>query len=72
MDIKILGSGCHDCLRLERLVGQVLAELGLGGKCATDRGCSPDCPLMTGPPGPVINGQLVAEQHLPAKQECAV
>jgi len=26
MDIKILGSGCHDCLRLELLVGQVLVE----------------------------------------------
>ncbi len=29
MDIKILGSGCHGCLRLELLMGQVLAELGI-------------------------------------------
>jgi len=70
MDIKILGSGCHDCLRLELLVGQVLAELDM--KADVRRVEDPrqiDRYALAGPPGLVINGQLVAERRLPTKEE---
>ncbi len=70
MDIRILGSGCHDCLRLELLMGQVLAELGI--EADVQRIEDPrqiDRYALAGPPGLVINGQLVAERRLPSKEE---
>ena len=70
MDIKVLGDGCHDCLRLELLVGQALAELGM--KAQVSRVDDPrqiDCYVLAGPPGLVINGQLVVERRLPTKEE---
>jgi hypothetical protein len=70
MDIKILGAGCHDCLRLELLVGQVLAELGM--EASVGRVEDPrqiDRYALVGPPGLVINGHLVAEGRLPTKEE---
>jgi len=67
MDIKILGSGCHDCLRLELLMGQVLAELADVSRVEDPRQI--DRYALVGPPGLIINGQLVAERRLPAKEE---
>lgn len=70
MDIRILGSGCHDCLRLELLVGQVLAELGM--EAHVRRVEDPrqiDRYALVGPPGLIINGQLVVERRLPTKEE---
>jgi len=70
MDIKILGSGCHDCLRLELLVGQVLAELGIEANVQRIEDARQiDRYVLAGPPGLVINGQLVAERRLPTKEE---
>ncbi len=70
MDIKILGSGCHDCLRLELLVGQVLAELGMEANVRrVEDPRQIDRYALVGPPGLVINGQLVAERRLPTKEE---
>jgi hypothetical protein len=70
MDIKILGSGCHDCLRLELLVGQVLAELGIKANVSqVEDPRQIDRYALVGPPGLVINGQLVAERRLPTKEE---
>ena len=48
MDIKVLGEGCHDCLRLELLVGQVLADLGIEASLSRIDGSLPDCPLRSG------------------------
>lgn len=70
MNIKILRSGCHDCLRLELLVGQVLAELGI--KTNVRRVEDPrqiDRYLLVGPPGLVINGELVSEGKLPTRKD---
>jgi hypothetical protein len=70
MDIKILGSGCHDCLRLELLVGQVLAELGMEANVRrVEDPRQIDRYALVGPPGLIINGQLVAERRLPTKEE---
>jgi hypothetical protein len=70
MDIKILGSGRHDCLRLELLVGQVLAELGMEANVRrVEDPRQIDRYALVGPPGLIINGQLVAERRLPTKEE---
>jgi len=70
MDIKILGSGCHDCLRLGLLVGQVLAELGMEANVSqVEDPRHIDRYALVGPPGLVINGQLVVERRLPTKEE---
>ncbi len=70
MDIKILGSGCHDCLRLELLVGQVLAELGMEASLSRiDDPHEIDRYVLAGPPGLVINGELVSEGRMPTREE---
>lgn len=70
MDIKVLGDGCYHCLQLELMVGQVLDELGLpiSVRRVDDRK-GMDRYLLSEPPGLVINGRLVAECHLPTKEE---
>jgi hypothetical protein len=70
MDIKILGAGCHDCLRLELLVGQVLAELGIEASVQRIEDARQiDRYALAGPPGLVINGELVSEGQLPTREE---
>ena len=66
----MLGEGCHDCLRLELLVGQVLAELGIeAGLGRIDDPRQIDRYALTGPPGLVIDGELVVEGRVPSKEE---
>jgi len=70
MDIEIVGSGCHNCLRLELLVGQVLTELGV--EADLTRVEDPrliDRYAPAGPPGLMINGHLVSERLVPSKDE---
>ncbi|MGA9350469.1 MAG: thioredoxin family protein [Anaerolineae bacterium] len=70
MDIKILGAGCHDCLRLELLVGRVLAALSIEASVQRIEDARQiDRYALAGPPGLIINGQLVAERRLPSKEE---
>ena len=72
MDIKILGTGCCNCLRLEVLVLEVLDELRVRGatveKVADERTMSY---FLVGdsPPGLVINGELVSAGRVPSKSE---
>ena len=70
MEIKVLGSGCHDCLRLELLVGQVLKELGVEADLSrVDDPGEIDRYILTRPPGLVIDGVLAVEGRLPGKEE---
>ena len=70
MDIKVLGEGCHDCLRLELLVGQVLAHLGIEASLSRiDDPRRIDRYVLAGPPGLVIDGELVSEGRMPAREE---
>ena len=70
MDIRVLGEGCHDCLRLELLVGQVLAELGIEASLSRiDDPRQIDRYALTAPPGLVINGELVVKGRVPSKGE---
>ena len=70
MNIEVVGAGCHDCLRLELLVGQVLAELGI--EAVVTRVEDPRLIARYapgGPPGLVINGYLVTKRTVPTKEE---
>jgi hypothetical protein len=70
MEVKVLGSGCHDCLRLELLVGQVLEELGIEADLSRiDDPREIDRYVLAKPPGLVIDGVLAAEGRLPGKEE---
>lgn len=70
MNIKILGTGCANCRRLESLVRQA----------ADDAGLNPDIEKVTEipaimaygvmhTPGLVIDGQLKSAGRIPAKSE---
>lgn len=70
MDIRVLGEGCHKCLSLELLVGQVLTELGIEASLGrVDDPRQIDRYVMAEPPGLVINGELVVEGRVPSKEE---
>jgi len=72
MDVRVLGEGCHDCLRLELLVGQVLAELEIEASLSRiDDSHQIDRYALAGPPGLVIDGELVVEGRVPSKEEIA-
>ena len=71
MNIEILGTGCHDCLKLERLVHEVLDELGVRDAKVTwvnderiiRRAMPPD-----ETPGFVIDGILVSSHVVPDRE----
>jgi len=70
MNIRVLGEGCHNCLRLELLVGQVLTELGIEASLSRiDDSHQIDRHVLAGPPGLVIDGELVVEGRVPSKEE---
>ena len=73
MQIKILGPGCANCLKLEVLVMQVLEQSGIRTatvqKVALDREI--DHYLTGDPPGLVIDEQLVwsGGKQLPSREQ---
>ena len=70
MDIQVLGIGCHDCLRLELLLGQLLAELGIdAGLVRIDDPRQIDRYAPAALPGLVINDKLVSEGRAPTREE---
>ena len=70
MEIKVLGSGCHDCLRLELLVGQVPEELRVQADLnRVDDPREIERYIVVGSPGLVIDGVLAVEGRLPGKEE---
>lgn len=70
MRIKILGSGCAKCNRLEQLTRDALAELGLVAEIEHVRDIDKIMayPVMT-TPALVIDEQVRVAGHLPGKAE---
>ena len=68
MKIEILGTGCHDCLVLDLLVGKVLQELGIAdaevARVIEERRIMRYITLDA-IPGLVINGKLVSDRRVP-------
>jgi hypothetical protein len=68
MKIEILGTGCHDCVVLDLLVGKVLQKLGITG--AEIARVSEERQIMRyitldAIPGLAINGKLVSARAVP-------
>ena len=72
MIIKILGTGCAKCQRLEQLTREVVTELGLTAEFdhVTEMNKIIAYPIMS-TPALVINEQVKVEGRMPSKKEIA-
>jgi len=68
LDIKVLGSGCANCIKLENLVKEVVAENNLQANVEkiTDSNKYMDYGVML-TPGLVVNGKVMAMGKIPTK-----
>lgn len=68
LDIKVLGPGCSNCIKLENLVKEVVAENNLSANIEkiTDRAKFMDFGVML-TPGLVVNGKVLAMGKIPTK-----
>ena len=70
MNIKILGTGCPKCKRLEQLTKEVLTEMALTAE--VEKVTSMDEIMafdVLSTPALVINGEVVCSGRLPNKKE---
>ena len=72
MDIKILGSGCPKCQRLEQLTRDVAKELGVvvNIEHVRDMARIMEYPVL-GTPALVVNGAVKVFGRMPSKEEIA-
>lgn len=69
LTIKVLGTGCHNCLELERRLAEVIAKMGRTNiqveRVDDERSIRHYIPLDA-IPGLVIDGRLVSEREIPS------
>ena len=72
MDIRILGSGCAKCQRLEQLTREVAAELGVNAQFEHVRDMTEimKYPIL-GTPALVVEGEVKVAGRMPSKDELA-
>ena len=72
MQIKILGTGCAKCQRLEQLTREVVAELGIEAEFdhVRDMKMIMAYPVMT-TPALVIDEEVKVAGRMPSKEEIA-
>jgi small redox-active disulfide protein 2 len=70
MDIKILGPGCPNCHRVEKVTREVLTEMGVEATVTkvTDWKKITSYDII-GTPGLVIDGKVVVSGRIPTKAE---
>lgn len=70
LQIKVLGPGCANCIRLEQLAQNAVAQLGLAAEIekVTDYGEIMGYGILS-TPGLVINGQVVSYGRIPSPEE---
>ena len=70
LTIKVLGSGCANCKRLEQLTRKVVDQLGVEAEVikVTDATVYADYGVMA-TPGLVINGKTVSSGRIPSMAE---
>ena len=69
LDIKVLGPGCANCIKLENLVKEVVTENKLSATIEkiSDREKFMDFGVLL-TPGLVVNGKVLAMGKIPTKQ----
>jgi small redox-active disulfide protein 2 len=72
INIKILGSGCANCKRLEAVTRKVVEDLGLSAEFekVTDMADIMKWPILS-TPGLVINDKVVSSGRIPGESEIA-
>lgn len=72
MDIKILGSGCPKCQRLERLTREVADELGIDARFEHVRDIAKIMEYsVLSTPALVVDGEVKVAGRMPSKEEIA-
>ena len=68
LEIKVLGSGCANCIKLENLVKEVISENNIHANVEkiTDREKFLDYGIML-TPGLVVNGKVLSSGKIPIK-----
>jgi small redox-active disulfide protein 2 len=70
MEIKVLGSGCPNCKRLEKVTHQVVSEMGVDATVEKVTDWSQILSFdILGTPGLVIDGKVVSSGRIPSKAE---
>lgn len=72
VNIKILGSGCSNCKKLEEVTRKVVTDIGIEAEFekVTDYAKIMEWDIMS-TPGLVINGELVSAGRIPSPAEIA-
>jgi small redox-active disulfide protein 2 len=72
LKIKILGSGCANCKRLEAVARKVVNDLGLEAEVekVTDMNEIMKWPILS-TPGLVVNDKVVSSGRIPSEAEIA-
>jgi small redox-active disulfide protein 2 len=70
MDVKILGTGCPNCQRLEKLAREAAAEAGIDAtfEKVTDIAAILGYGMMS-TPGLVVDGQVRSSGRIPSRSE---
>jgi hypothetical protein len=74
LDIKVLGTGCAGCLKMEQMVIDILLELGIHDakvELVTEQRMIDYGLLADRAPGLLINGRLTWAGSVPAKEQLA-
>jgi len=70
MDVKILGTGCPKCKRLEQVAREALAEMGVEATISKVTAMADIMSFdITATPGLVIDGRVVSSGRIPNKAE---
>jgi small redox-active disulfide protein 2 len=70
INIKVLGSGCENCKKLEAVTRKVIEDLGIQAEIikVTDRAEIFKYPILS-TPGLVVNEKLVSAGRIPSETE---
>jgi small redox-active disulfide protein 2 len=70
LNIKVLGSGCANCKRLEQITRKVITDLGIDAEIikVTDYAEIGEYPILS-TPGLVVNEKVVSSGRIPSPVE---